>query len=215
MLMAAVAGECSRFQLIPPNFFFPPPFLPELHLCKESGPAFVMFNLVQAPGRLKLALGFGHDTFVPVVFALWPRLPAWPLPNKNRSEGACSPLSEVRRGRRQGRKKTARREAAPGGWTRRAFGSHWPCNLGQACSLQKHPTCLDPCLAWPWSSSVTRPCSVSSTPPLSGLRPAATNLGSFHSSWNWTGAWDLSSGKLYFSLGWRRTLKLRSRPPSW
>lgn len=139
MLMAAVAGECSRFQLIPPNFFFPPPFLPELHLCKESGPAFVMFNLVQAPGRLKLALGFGHDTFVPVVFALWPRLPAWPLPNKNRSEGACSPLSEVRRGRRQGRKKTARREAAPGGWTCRAFGSHWPCNLGQACSLQKHP----------------------------------------------------------------------------
>lgn len=108
MLMAAVAGECSRFQLIPPNFFFPRPFLPELNLCEESGPAFVMFNLVQAPGRLKLALGFGHDTLVPVVFALWPRLPAWPL-EPERRRVLTSQRSEKGTSPRQ------KEDSAPGG----------------------------------------------------------------------------------------------------
>lgn len=40
MLMAAVAGECGRFQLIPRNLFFAslflPPLLVQLRLLKDS-----------------------------------------------------------------------------------------------------------------------------------------------------------------------------------
>lgn len=220
MLMAAVAGECSRFQLIPPNFFFPSSLSSWASSLQGIG-AFVMFNLVQAPGRLKLALVFGHDTLVPVVFALWPRLPAWPLPSKNRSEGACSEhLSAKREGDVAKAEDSAPGAAGHAGLSAPAGLATW----ARLAAFRNTPTSLDPCLAWSWSSSATRPCGTlhsasvwfepSSHKPgeLIPFPPFFILVGVGQRPGTWDGE---TSRSLYSSLGWRRTLKLRRRPPSW